>query len=460
MVGKPGLLATVRGSYNGLKLGLWCAGTAAAVGFTAYASNNLYNSLSEEGTLERAATAYYIAADKSMQKIREESKKISEYTNQWNNISKELDEIRTSDQETLEKAIKKYNAQGRLMEAGKAGRIKEQLGSTDKRLKELYTERKDKLDDMVKKSKDLGKYSTLWRRAVKINTYFVYEFSTYTREWAEKGEQRDDLIGDTHRYLKKFGEWWIENVLRKKLEDSEKKMEQLRTRISVYTQAEQGKQGLANITKYLNDELAGENLGEGEKQLYLLVRDSIAQTGGVKTANDMLNYLTSEEIPEYLPKEVKGFLTGQKRMFDIIDESYKLFTKRYELVVEAEELGITLEKSDLDELDPLIKKAREVVRKMDESNKQLEEASINPQDPEYLEFKQEIKQYYYGSVAGLCGLEMLIGGLLALGSRRKWQFYNLQKDHANLSADHVSLSEEHTNLVDSLKETDGGEKNA
>ena len=432
MTDNPTLKHLVQNSYHNLRIGVIGTATAAAVALTLGYGIPKYNDIAKENALDRGITAYYIVTDKSMDKINKQNENFRSYLTNLGSIKEGLQEIRKDDRLKWEDRIKELKKGGKKAEAAKAKQQRDQFIQLDSRLRETYQTCETKIEEMVKEAEDLNKYSTFWRRAVKAETFVLYEYISWARDYAEKVRSDGTLWGELITGLRKFGRFCLEDVLRKNPHDPEKKFQELRGRISMYTQAELGKQGLANIMQYLNEKLKETNLAEGEKQVYLLVRDSVQETGGVVRAVQFLDYIQHGTLPAEFKGDTKNLLAHQREGLKACSEAYSLFMERKNMIVEAEEIAMKLEESDFSKLDELTNYVKALEKKMQEGDVNLEEVSISPRDSEYLSMKENFLDYYKKSLGGLCILELLLGFSFMRSSFKEKKYLALKRENQAL----------------------------
>ncbi len=427
---KHGLLRMIGNSYNKIRSGcnkiryysnkgklfLIAAATAGAIGLTSWKGVSYYNRLRREGLFERAATVYFIGSGRSINKLLEETSKLKDYISEVNGAKEELEELRRRDLGKLDESI---DSLGDSELAKRLRGIRSELVQVDSELRNMYDKERKKLEEMVSASERLGKYSSFWRRAVKVKTFIVYEYLSYARRKIEEEKSKGGIRGKLYGGFEKFGESWLEGVLGKNASDSEKKYLELRERIRAYSQAENAEQGLANLVQHLNSRIKDKDLGEGEKQTYILIRDIISNTGNVRLAEEVLDYIQYGKLPNSLNKEAKRHLESQRELFDIINRSYDLYAKRFRLATEAEELGIELEKGRYERLEEISKRLDAIADGLLESDNMLRQIGVDPRDPEYLAAVRNFKSLYIIGLLILCGLEFSIGYFFYSGASQK-----------------------------------------
>ena len=410
---------------------------AALVGFTLWKGISLYNYFLGSGTFERAAEAYFIGSDKSQKKIKKEAEKLENHIDDVKSLRKDLDDLRQREQETLEDRIKEFNEKGEKEKAEKLTKLKQGIQENDARLKETYDKAQEKLEDITKVPDKLAKYSTLWRRTVKVETYLVYEFITYARQKSKERKEAGGTMGKLQEAFEGIGRMWL-GALGKTPEDSENKYKELTQRIRMYSSAELGKQGIANLIEDLNKQLENKNLSKGEKEMYELLRDSIRETEDTKVASQILDYLEKGKVPADIDKTAQKYLNenveSQKELLGLIDTYHKLVMDRYDIVVQAEETGIELEQGNFEMLEELTKKADVIVENLEKSDAELKKIGVNPRDPEFLDLVDHYKNLYLGVLAGLCLLEAAAAYYVMRNSLNKRKYYKAQDKIKELDA--------------------------
>jgi len=435
-------LSRIKNAYHTSKVGAIGTVTAAVLALTLWKGLSKYHELNKDGFFERAAMSYFIAADKSLEKMQAEQSNLERYLESVEEIREEMNNLRTKEAEELDERIRKFEQRGNAENADKLRRIKQDLTRIDAEIKTIYNDAEQKLEEIADVPEKLEKYSTIWRRAVKVYSFTIYEFLDYANKSAEELRKSEGWRTDIQRYLEGKFTGRIEKTLEKKAEDSEKVFNELRERIRIYSEAELGKQGIANLMEYLNKKLKNNNLGEGEKQIYSLIRDSVNETKDTKQAQEILDFLQNGTAPKSLDRETRAYIQSQREVLDTINRVYNLVMQRTDLVVQAEELGIELEKGNLERLNGLTAKAEQIARDFSQSNENLKQIGVSPVDPEYLGTIRALQNWYLGALGILCAAELAVGYLLAANSQKERKQYQLKKNYDILAGEVHKLREQ------------------
>jgi len=436
------LLSRIGNVYHAGKVGVIGAVTATALALTLWKGLSKYDEWKKDGFFERAATGYFIAADRSLDRMKDEQKNLERYLESVKEIREELNNLKTKEAGELDERIRRFEQRGNSKNADKLKGIKKDLTKIDSEIKGIYDNVEQKLEEIADVPERLEKYSTIWRRAVKVYSFTVYEYLSYANKKAEEIKKSKGWRASIQNFFEDRFKKRIENTLDKKAEDSEKTFKELRERIRMYSQAELGKQGIANLMEYLNDKLENQNIGEGEKQVYCLIRDSVKETKDTEQAYEILDFLQHGKTPKSLDNETKEYVQSQKEILNTINRVYNLIMRRTDLVVQAEELGIELEEGNLERLDELTAKAEKVVKDFSQSNQELKQIGVSPVDPEYLGTIRSLQNYYLGALALLCLAEAAVGYLFAANSLGKRKQYALEKQHDVLAKEVDELKKE------------------
>lgn len=444
---KYGALSKVRHAGVRAKLGVIGGATATLCALTLGYAAHLYRHFNKVGAWERIATALYIGKDTSMDRIRNESDKLHDYNMRLHAARQDLNNYRAAENANIEARIAMMEKDKETGKAAELRGIHDQLIDADKQLRGIYDGIEDKLETIASvPTEQLDQYSTLWRRTVKVNAFLTYEVVTYAKARVDEITKKGGIEAWVFENVVKRGlEAWAKYVLGAKEEDLKNKYEALRGRILAYTKAEIEKQGLGNFMESFNEFMDQQNLSEAEKDLYLVVRDSINETGDNVLALQMLDYIEHGKLP---PKGLDGIeisadtrqlIEAQKDIVDKVTEAYKIVINKVALIDRAERLGIAYEKSNLQDLDQLSESLDVLSRDIEKSQQELLALGVQPKDPNYLALIDKLKLYYWGAVSAVCLLQLAAGAFVGRSAIHKNKFYNLQREYDALAGENASL---------------------